>query len=221
MTENNNIIRGAGGGGGASKKPKKPYKAPDTLHSRQFFTVQDLISEGEIEGFATPSRLGISTSSSSYINAALKDVFLNDTPVHASGASNSNPKNKDINFQDIKFKFKFGTSNQSKMGGIAKEIRSPETVGNTITNASGNDAGAITGSTTKQLQDRSPGENPDAVIVTLTWPQLQKFEDDGDVRGLTVNYRIQTRSSGGSFQTRVDSRVKGRSADPYSKDHRI
>ena len=221
MTENNNIIRGAGGGGGASKKPKKPYKAPDTLHSRQFFTVQDLISEGEIEGFATPSRLGISTSSSSYKNAALKDVFLNDTPVHASGASNSSPKNKDINFQDVKFKYKFGTSNQSKMGGIAKEIRSPETVGNTITNASGNDAGAITGSTTKQLQDRSPGENPDAVIVTLTWPQLQKFEDDGDVRGLTVNYRIQTRSSGGSFQTRVDSRVKGRSADPYSKDHRI
>ena len=219
MTENNNIIRGAGGGG--SKKPKKPYKAPDTLHSRQFFTVQDLISEGEIEGFATPSRLGISTSSNNYINAAFKDVFLDDTPVHAAGASNSNPSNKDINFRDVKFKFKFGTSNQSKMGGIAKEIRSPETVGNVISNATGNSAGAIAGSTTKQLADRSPGDNPDAVIVTLTWLQLQKFEDDGDIRGLTVNYRIQIRSSGGSFVTKVDSKVKGRSADPYSKDHRI
>ena len=219
MTQNNSIIQGAGGGG--SKKPKKPYKAPDTLHSRQFFTVQDLISEGEIEGFATPSRLGISTSSSNYQNAARKDIFLDDTPILASSASNSSPKNKDFNFNETKLKYKFGTSNQSKMGGIAKEIRTPEQVGITVTNASGNNDGAIAGSVTRQLSDKSPNQNADAVIVTLTWQQLQKFEDDGDIRGLTVNYRIQIRSSGGSYSTKVDSKVKGRSADPYSKDHRI
>ena len=42
------IIRGSGGffGGGDDK----PTRAPDTLNSRQFVTLQDLISEGEIEG---------------------------------------------------------------------------------------------------------------------------------------------------------------------------
>ena len=59
MTNNSMIIRGSGGlvgGGGGSRKPQVD---PDTLHSRQFATVQDLISEGEIEGFSTPSIAGI------------------------------------------------------------------------------------------------------------------------------------------------------------------
>ena len=47
------IIRGSGG---APPTPPTPYRAPDTLNSRQFATILDLISEGEIEGFATPSK---------------------------------------------------------------------------------------------------------------------------------------------------------------------
>ena len=220
MTEDNNIIRGAGGGGGSKKKP---FIKKDNLHSRQFFTVQDLISEGEIEGFATPSKANITnTSSDSYKNAALKDVFLDDTPILNEVASNSNPANKHFNFQETKFKFKFGTSNQSKMGGIANSIRSPISVGTVVTNADGDNAGAIAGAVTQRIEDNSPNDNPDAVIVTLTWQQLQKFESDGDIRGLTVNYRIQTKNANQSnFVTRVDTKVKGRTADPYSKDHRI
>ena len=40
MTDRKKLIRGAGG----PPPPPKPYRAPDTLHSRQFATVQDLIS---------------------------------------------------------------------------------------------------------------------------------------------------------------------------------
>tara|TARA_A100001515_G_scaffold116870_2_gene98737 strand:- start:1785 stop:1946 length:162 start_codon:yes stop_codon:yes gene_type:complete len=47
------IIKGSGG---APPTPPTPYRAPDTLNSRQFATIQDLISEGEIEGFATASK---------------------------------------------------------------------------------------------------------------------------------------------------------------------
>ena len=89
MTNDSKIIRGSGGffGGGGSRKPQVD---PDTLHSRQFATVQDLISEGEIEGFSTPSIAGITDkTSTAYTNAALKDVFLNDTPVLSSNANNS------------------------------------------------------------------------------------------------------------------------------------
>ena len=54
MTEN--IIRGYGGGG---DNPKKPKITPDNLNSRQQLRVLDLLSEGEIEGFATASKEGL------------------------------------------------------------------------------------------------------------------------------------------------------------------
>ena len=47
------IIRGSGG---PPPTPPSPTRAPDTLNSRQFATIQDLLSEGEIEGFATASK---------------------------------------------------------------------------------------------------------------------------------------------------------------------
>ena len=72
------IIRGSGG---PPPTPPTPYRAPDTLNSRQFATIQDLLSEGEIEGFATPSKAGLTRNTTAYNNAALKDIFLNDTPI--------------------------------------------------------------------------------------------------------------------------------------------
>ena len=84
------------------KPPPPPYRAPDTLHSRSFATVQDLISEGEIEGFATASKEGRTKGTTAYNNAALKDVFLNDTPVLRSTADSTDPQTTDFNFQDIR-----------------------------------------------------------------------------------------------------------------------
>ena len=49
MTDETKIIKGAGGG--PPKPPPPPYRAPDTLHSRSFATVQDLISEGRNRRF--------------------------------------------------------------------------------------------------------------------------------------------------------------------------
>ena len=73
MTDEKKIIRGSGG---RPKPPPPPYRAPDTLHSRQFATVQDLISEGEIEGFASASKEGLTKGTTAYDNASLKDDFL-------------------------------------------------------------------------------------------------------------------------------------------------
>jgi predicted phage tail protein len=83
------IIRGSGG---PPPTPPSPTRAPDTLNSRQFATIQDLLSEGEIEGFATPSKAGLTKGTTAYNNAALKDIFLNDTPILNSSASNTNPQ---------------------------------------------------------------------------------------------------------------------------------
>ena len=69
--------------------PPQPTREPDTLHSRQFATFLDLVSEGEIEGFATASKEGRTKGTTAYNNAALKDVFLNDTPILRSTADSS------------------------------------------------------------------------------------------------------------------------------------
>ena len=73
MTDETKLSRGAGG---RPKPPSPPYLAPDTLHSRSFATVQDLISEGEIEGFASASKEELSKGTTAYDNASLKMYFL-------------------------------------------------------------------------------------------------------------------------------------------------
>ena len=205
MTNNPKIIRGAGG----PPPPPKPFRAPDTLHSRQFATVQDLISEGEIEGFATPSKAGITDkTSTAYNNAALKDVFLNNTPVLNETASNTSPADGDFNFQDVTFKTRFGTSNQTKLTGIPSETRRPVAVSTADVTTSA--------PVTKQIASAV-----DAVIVTLTWAQIQKSDDEGNIHGSTVQYKISVQASGGSYVEKINTSVVGRTADSYSRDHRI
>ena len=55
---------------------RAPTTAPDTLNSKQFASLQDLLSEGEIEGSATASKAGLVKGTPAYNNAFLKDIFL-------------------------------------------------------------------------------------------------------------------------------------------------
>ena len=209
MTKDIKIIKGAGGG--QPKNPPPPYRAPDTLHSRSFASLIDLISEGEIEGFASASKDGLTKGTTAYDNASLKDVFLDDTPILSSTADNANPDSADFNFQDVTFSSRFGTSNQPFVSGFPNTTSSPTGVSTTVT---------VAAPVTRQIANTS--DNPDAAIVTLTWPQIQVLEDDGDVRGDTVAYKIRTKYFGDAdFTTVVDSQVSGRTADAYARDHRI
>ena len=132
MTDKKKIIRGSGGGG-SPPPPRQPTRTPDTLHSKQFATFLDLISEGEIEGSATASKEGITDrTSTAYTNAYLKDVFLNDTPVLKASANSSNPADTDFNFQNVTFTPRFGTANQTKVNGI-ESSSSITPVGVTVT----------------------------------------------------------------------------------------
>jgi len=205
MTDEKKIIRGSGG---PPPTPPPPYRAPDTLHSRQFATVQDLISEGEIEGFASASKEGLTKGTTAYDNASLKDVFLDDTPILNSNASSSSPADSDFNFKDVTFKSKFGTSNQTAMSGIPAESRSPTGVAVTVTTSA---------PVTRQITNT----DVDAVIVNLTWPQIQVAEDDGDLVGDTVSYKIQVQYNSGGFTDVISTSVSGRTGDAYSRDHRI
>ena len=198
------IIRGSGG---PPPTPPSPTRAPDTLNSRQFATIQDLLSEGEIEGFATPSKAGLTKGTTAYNNAALKDIFLNDTPILNSSASNTNPQTADFNFQNVGFTPRFGTGNQEHIPGI-ESSQSLTSVGVTVTASS---------PVTRQITNT----NVDAAKVTITFPQLQKATDEGDLLGSTVELKIQVQYNSGGFNDVLSDTITGRTADAYQKEYRV
>ena len=207
MTEDNKIIRGSGGGG-QPQQPPPPTKEPDTLNSKQFASFLDLISEGEIEGSATASKEGITDKTSlAYIHAYLKDTFLNDTPVLKANASSTAPQPTDFNYQNVSFVPRLGTANQTKINGI-ESSSSITPVGVTVTKAS---------PVIRQIQD----DTVDRVKVTITFPQLQKVTDTGDLLGSSVQLRISTQFNGGGFGIIIDDTITGRTPDAYQKDYSI
>lgn len=101
------LIIGAGGkdeGGGSSRTPST---APDSLDSRQYASVIDLICEGEIEGLVD----------------GLESVYLNDTPLQ-------NP-NGTFNFKDVEIHIRTGTQNQTYIP-IASAVSTELPVGITV-----------------------------------------------------------------------------------------
>ena len=205
MIDKPKIIRGAKGG---SKQPKQPTTAADTLHSKQFATFLDLISEGEIEGSATASKEGITDqTSTAYTNAYLKDVFLNDTPILKATASSTSPAESDFNFQNVTFTPRFGTANQTKVDGI-ESSSSITPVGVTVTASS---------PVTRQITNT----NVDRVKVTVTFPQIQKVKKNGDLVGSTVQLKVAVQYNSGGFTDVIEDTVTGRTADAYQKEYSV
>ena len=204
-----NII---GSGGGGQKKAPEPTIAKDTLHSRQFGTFLDLFSEGEIEGFATASKEGRTQHTNTYNKAALKDVFLNDTPVLRASANSASTKSTDFNFQDVKFIPRFGTANQSKIKGI---LSNAATIG--VNAVVKKDTPVI-----RQIQATTQEEtNIDRIKVTITVPSLQHAKKNGDIEGSKVRLKIALSYNSGGYSTKIDDTIKGRTADAYQKQYSI
>jgi len=207
MTNKRKIIRGSGGPP-PPPTPRQPTRTPDTLHSKQFATFLDLISEGEIEGSATASKEGITDkTSTAYINAYLKDVFLNDTPVLQASADSSNPADTDFNFQNVTFTPRFGTANQTKVDGI-ESSSSITPVGVTVTASS---------PVTRQITN----SNVDRIKVTISFPQLQKATTEGDLLGSSVQLKIAVQYNSGGFTDVITDTITGRTADAYQKDYSV
>jgi len=202
-------IEGAGSffGGGS----RQPYRAPDTLESKQFATVLDLVSEGEIEGFATPSKKGIATSASHYTTSALSDVFLDGTPVLAIPTDTEDyvsrtqsTQNSDFNFRDVSFKTRFGTSSQPPIQSIQDDeltLESGNELANPIEVLHSEPDGSTSLGVARSISDSNAvgsSSRVDAVKVVIQFPQIQKFQDNGDVEGSSVELKIQLAYVGGS-----------------------
>jgi len=180
-----------------------PDLPKDALQSVQFQTLIELLGSGEIEGF--PSATG-SKGSTEYNISALKDVFLNNTQVLQQAAGTS-PSDEDFNFPNITFEPRFGTSDQTAIAGIS-ETESETSVGVTVTQST-------------PVSRSISNTNVDAVRVTLGFPTLQKFEDNGDINGAEVALTIQTIENDGTTTTVITDTVKGRTASTYFRDYKI
>ena len=212
------IIRGSKG----RQAPREPVRAEDTLNSKEFATIQDLLSEGEIEGFATPSKKGIARNNANYNNACLADIFLDDTPVLNVSPDDTNFTTKlnnltdtDFSFEDVTFIPRFGEGNQKPVANL--ENANLQKTSNTILTNS-----AVV--TTTSFVDSPPITTDPikhAVEVTIQFLALQKFETNGDILGTEVNYQIQLQTNNGVFTTVIDETITGRSKDSYSREHTI
>jgi predicted phage tail protein len=88
-------IRGAGGGGkDGSGSGRTPIESPDSLRSRQYARVLDLVSEGEIVGLVD----------------GLKSVYLDNTPIENADGS--------FNFAGVIMASRTGTQSQDYIAGF-------------------------------------------------------------------------------------------------------
>tara|TARA_B100000700_G_scaffold234006_1_gene259304 strand:+ start:72 stop:3419 length:3348 start_codon:yes stop_codon:yes gene_type:complete len=182
-----------------------PTLPKDRLSSKQFLTAIDVLGEGEIGGFPSAIAYGSSQGSASYLTASLKDIYLNKTPVLTANADPAGPQDQEYNFRDVGLDVRFGTSSQTFIKGIS-EIETEKAVNVLVEKDS-----PITRSITNTAVT--------SVRVTLVFPRMEEFEDDGDVIGSQADLQIKVKYSGGSYATVISDKVRGRSSSSYSRDY--
>ena len=207
MTEQKQQIIGAFGGGGGGTQTasvRSPSVTADNLASVQYAKVLDLIGEGEIEGF--PSARNYTRDSAEYNTAALKDIYLNNTPILRSGASLPNPLDTDYNFKDVTLDFRYGTQDQRYNG--FETTQREQVVNVEVTNAS---------PVTRTITDT----DVDQVRITLNIPQMAYYTSGGDIRGVELTMSVQLSYNGGPYTTVLTDKITGRTADLYQKKYNI
>jgi predicted phage tail protein len=198
---------GKGGGGSSSGSSQSATVARDNLESRQYARIIDLISEGEIEGFA--SQRGYTPGTQAWNNAALKDIYFDNTPVLREGANpDATLTRSDLNFEYSAISFRFGIQNQTYLNEIGTSTQEE-----VVVNVKVQKATPITRSITDV--------NANGVRVTLSIPALQIFESNGDVLPTSVEFQIQVSYGGGAYQTVIQDTISGRTADLYQRRYRI
>jgi predicted phage tail protein len=210
------LIFGAGGGGGGGKggggggNTRTPTEANDNLNSGATVEIIDLLGEGEIQGFATPSKAGYARDSADWNRAMLKDIYLGNTPILREGASNTAPADSDYNFKDVGVSVRYGTQAQDA-----------------INSNTGSGSAATEVNVGIQVDQATPivrtitDSNVDAVRVTVTVPALQAFEDNGDIGGQDAHVVVELQRNGGGFLQVVSDVIRGRTPDSYQRDYMI
>tara|TARA_Y100000004_G_scaffold144425_1_gene164508 strand:- start:2390 stop:6067 length:3678 start_codon:yes stop_codon:yes gene_type:complete len=162
------------------------------LRSKQFATVIDLLGYGEIDSILDVGGSGTDTFR--------KNVFLDNTPL-------LNP-NGEENFENVSIAFKNGATNQTALKQIEGSSNTVP-VGVPVTKASS--------------VSRTTSSTPfDILRIAIQFPSLQKFEDNGDIKGTQVELNIKlTGATGTVFTPITGDVVDGKATSPYVKEYQI
>ncbi len=130
----------------------------------------------------------------------LQSVYLEETPLHnPSGGSN---------FQDIQFDFRHGTNDQTHIEGF------PDISSETAINVE-----LVSG--TPWLRAIS-NTDLDAVRIRFKWgPLRQQNADNGDVKGITIQYAIDLQTNGGTWTEVLNTKISNKTSANYERSHRI
>ncbi|WP_151834427.1 host specificity protein J [Acinetobacter junii] len=130
----------------------------------------------------------------------LQSVYLEETPLHnPSGGSN---------FQDIQFDFRHGTNDQTHIEGF------PDISSETAINVE-----LVSGTPWVRAISNT---DLDAVRIRFKWgPLRQQNADNGDVKGITIQYAIDLQTDGGTWTEVLNTQIADKTSANYERSHRI
>ncbi|MCO8044999.1 phage tail protein [Acinetobacter bohemicus] len=130
----------------------------------------------------------------------LQSVYLEETPLH-------NP-NGGSNFQDVQADFRFGTNDQEHIEGF------PDISSETAINVE-----LVSG--TPWVRSIS-NTDLDAVRIRFKWgPLRQQNADNGDVKGIVIQYAIDLQADGGTWTEVLNTQIADKTSADYERSHRI
>lgn len=129
----------------------------------------------------------------------LKSIYLDNTPLQNADGS--------FNFRNVSVVTRNGTQAQAYIPGFT-DIENEVPVGVTVT---------VSSPVTRTITDTSVN----AARLTITVPQLQKIEDNGDINGTEVLVVVQVQYNGGGYAEVLRDIISGRTGDAYQRDYLV
>ena len=185
-------IIGAGGGKGDDGSDRTPKTERDSLDSREFANITEVIAEGPIEGLAN----------------GLKSIFLNDTALQNADGT--------YNFQDVDVYTRTGTATQTPIPlDSSLSVLTANAVGVPVTKdfpvvrtISDTSVDAIRPVITIPALQRINNENGDTLGTEV---RLK----------IAVKYTNISTGSETAYEEVIDDEIRGRTADPYNRQYEI
>ncbi|PHM60089.1 host specificity protein J [Xenorhabdus ishibashii] len=125
------------------------------------------------------------------------NIFLDNTPIIGPDGQ--------ANFEGVKWEFRPGTPHQDYIPGMPA-VENELTVGTELMES------WVRSVTNTQLS---------AVRIRLSWPQLQKQEENGDTVGYRIDYVVEVATDGGAYKEALKTAVDGKTTTKYERSHRI
>lgn len=128
-----------------------------------------------------------------------RSIYLDDTPLLAADGS--------VNFPGVTWEFRPGSVDQEHIAGVPA-VENELAVGVELKS----DAPRVRAVNNTQLS---------AVRLRLSWPAIQRQQENGDVVGYRIDYAIDIAVDGGAWQEALKASLDDKSTSRYERSHRV